>query len=83
MGRVPLTGCFPFFLLKGEDFMRQYSYDGPVMEFETCVANRWKASTYAVSDKKAKSNLAYQYKKKNNKVQNSRITLPGNVVLVR
>ena len=50
--------------------MNLYLYDGPVMEFDTCVANRWKASTYAVSEKKAKSNLAYQYKKKNNKVPN-------------
>lgn len=63
--------------------MKQYSYDGPVMEFETCVANRWKASTYAVSEKKARSNLAYQYKKKNNKVPNSKITLPGPLVLVQ
>ena len=30
-------------------------------------SNRWKASTYSVSEKKAKSNFAYQYKKKNNK----------------
>ena len=63
--------------------MKQYSYDGPVMEFDTCVTIRWKASTYAVSEKKAKSNLAYQYKKENNKVPNSKITLPGNVVLVQ
>ncbi len=63
--------------------MNQYSYDGPVMEFETCVADCWKASTYAVSEKKAKSNLAYQYKKKNNKIPSTKITLPGNIVLVQ
>ena len=63
--------------------MNKYSYDGPVMEFDTCVAHNWKASTYAVSEKKAKSNLAYQYKKKNNKVPNVKITLPGNLVLVQ
>ena len=63
--------------------MNLYVYDGPVMEFETCVSNRWKASTYAVSEKKAKNNLAYQFKKKNNKVPNSKITLPGKVVLVQ
>ena len=61
--------------------MNLYLYDGPVMEFDTYVANRWKASTYAVSEKKARSNLAYQYKKKNNKVPNSKITLPGPLVL--
>lgn len=40
-----------------------YSYDGPVMEFERCITNHWKASTYAVSEKKARSNLTFQYKK--------------------
>lgn len=44
--------------------MNQYAYDGPVMEFDTCVASRWKGSTYAESESKARSNLAYQYKKK-------------------
>lgn len=43
--------------------MNRYVYDGPVMEFDTCVTRRWKASTYAVSEKKAKSNLAYRFKK--------------------
>lgn len=45
--------------------MNQYMYDGPVMEFDTCVANRWQGSTYAASEKKARSNLVYQFKKKN------------------
>ena len=63
--------------------MNRYSYDGPVMEFDTCVANSWKASTYAVSEKKAKNNLAYQFKKKNNKIPNTQISLPGNLVLVQ
>lgn len=62
--------------------MNEYSYDGPVMEFDTCVARRWKASTYAVSEKKARSNLIYRFKKENNRLPNMRITLPGKVVLV-
>ena len=33
--------------------MNQYLYDGPVMEFNTCIASRWKASTYAPSEKKS------------------------------
>ena len=45
--------------------MNLYLYDGPVMEFDNCVANRWTASTRAVSEKKARSNLTYQFKKKN------------------
>jgi len=63
--------------------MKQYSYDGPVMEFDRCVANRWKASTYAVSEKKARSNLTYQYKKRNNKLPNTMITLPGQLILIQ
>ena len=63
--------------------MKQYSYDGPVMEFDRCIANRWKASTYAVSEKKARSNLTYQYKKRNNKLPNTMITLPGQIILIK
>lgn len=62
--------------------MNQYMYDGPVMEFETCVAYRWQGSTYAVSEKKARSNLAYQFKKKNNRISGAKITLPGKVKMV-
>ena len=63
--------------------MKQYLYDGPVMEFDRCIANRWKASTYAVSEKKARSNLTYQYKKRNNKLPNTMITLPGKLILIK
>ena len=57
--------------------MNQYSYSGPVMEFDRCVSDNWKGSTYAVSEKKAKSNLAYQFKKQNNRIAATRISLPG------
>lgn len=62
--------------------MNQYEYDGPVMIFDTCVASRWKGSTYAVSERKARSNLAYQFKKMHNRVPGARITLPGKIVAV-
>lgn len=62
--------------------MNQYMYDGPVMEFETCIASRWRGSTYAVSENKARSNLAYQFKKNNNRISGARITLPGKVKMV-
>lgn len=62
--------------------MNQYMYDGPVMEFDICVANRWQGSTYAVSEKKARNNLAYQYKKKNNRTPGTKITLPGKIVKI-
>ena len=62
--------------------MNLYSYDGPVMAFGTCIMNRWKASTYAVSESKARNNLAYQFKLKYNKTPNAKVNLPGKVVLV-
>lgn len=43
--------------------MKQYSYDGPVMEFDRCIANRWKASTYAVSEKKREAILLINTRK--------------------
>lgn len=59
----------------------QYTYDGPVMEFGNCVVNRWKAKTHAVSEQKARSNLAYQFKKENNRLPTAKVSLPGRIVL--
>lgn len=56
---------------------KQYVYAGPVKEFDTIIAENWQGSTYAVSESKARSNLAYQYKKTHNKTADSKITLPG------
>ena len=41
--------------------MNQYAYNGPVMEFGKCIANNWAGSTYAASEKKAKSNFCLLY----------------------
>ena len=41
----------------------KYTYDGPVLEFDTLVASHWKGETMAPSKQKARSNLAYQFKK--------------------
>lgn len=60
--------------------MKEYQYDGPVMRFEDCIQNRWKASTYAISESKAKSNLAYRFKKENGLTPNAKITLPGKLI---
>lgn len=57
----------------------KYSYDGPVMEFNRCVADHWKGETMAISAKKAKSNLIYQYKKKNGRIVGTKVTLPAKV----
>ena len=60
--------------------MQKYTYTGPVMEFDICIANNWRGSTYASSSAKAKSNLTYQFKKKYNRMPNAKITLPGNII---
>ena len=59
-----------------------YVYDGPVLIFGKCVANRWKSKTIASSESKARSNLAYQFKKNNNRVPASKITLPGKLLVI-
>lgn len=61
--------------------MNKYLYDGPVMEFDICIQHRWQGSTYAVSEKKARSNLAYQYKRSSNRTPNTKITLLGKITL--
>ncbi len=61
---------------------QKYVYEGPVMIFENCVADRWRGETMAPTAEKARSNLAYQFKKQNNKVAGSKITLPGKLKMV-
>lgn len=61
--------------------MNRYIYDGPVMFFDSCVCGKWQSETMATSEKKAKSNLAYQYKRNNNLVPSAKITLPGKLQL--
>lgn len=60
--------------------MDTYSYTGPVMIFDLCITSWWEASTHAVSEKKARSNLVYQFKKKYNYGVNTKISLPGKII---
>ena len=62
--------------------MPKYFYDGPVMEFNTCFANLWKGETFAPSESKARSNLAYQFKKNNKRIASSQITSPGQLIAI-
>lgn len=59
----------------------EYSYEGPVEVFGKCVAQHWSGTTYAPSEKKARSNLAYQYKKENNKTPGAQVKLPGKITV--
>ena len=57
--------------------MAKYIYKGPVMAFGRCIADNWEGETVAPSVGKARSNLAYQFKKFNNQSPNAKITFPG------
>lgn len=61
--------------------MALYSYNGPVLEFDRIVANNWEAQTYATSEAKARTNLAYQFKRDTGRVPRTKITLPGKIVV--
>lgn len=63
--------------------MQKYSYDGPVEEFGKCITNRWQGVTYAISERKARSNLAYQYKRQFKKVTNTKVNLPGKLTITQ
>lgn len=56
--------------------MSKWIYDGPVTVFGKLIGN-WRGETIASSEKKARSNLAYQFKKQNNRTASAVIDLPG------
>lgn len=62
--------------------MNKYVYNGPVLEFDKIVANHWSGSTMAVSEKKARCNLAYQFKMEYGRVPRSNITIPGKLTII-
>lgn len=67
-----------------DEIMNLYAYDGPVMMFGRCVFDHFRSETWAISEKKALCNLAYQYKKKANLSTDAKIRLkPENLVLKR
>lgn len=61
--------------------MNVYFYEGPVLEFDRIVANHWSASTRAISEKKARCNLAYQFKMEYGREPRSKITIPGKLII--
>lgn len=60
--------------------MDLYLYKGPVMEFGKLIDRDWFGRTYAPSDKKAMSNLKYQFKMQTGRMPGSKISLPGALV---
>ncbi len=61
--------------------MQQYQYDGPVFQFDKCIQYRWKATTFAHTEAKAKNNLAYRYKQEKGLKPNTKIALPAKMTL--
>ena len=61
--------------------MPKYSYSGPVMVFGKLVGN-WKGETFADNESKAKSNLAYQFRKQNNRAMNTVIEFPNKLKII-
>ena len=59
--------------------MDKYAYDGPVRMYENLLTSHWKAETVAESEAKARSNLAYQYKKAHGLDLSTKITLTGKI----
>lgn len=63
--------------------MKKYRYDGPVMNDDRCIQENWKGETMAVSEKRAKSNLLYRWKKQNGYAVQASISLPMSLIIVR
>lgn len=56
---------------------QKYLYDGPVESFGKCITQRWSGFTYADTERKARNNLTYQYKRRYGLDLRTRIKLPG------
>ena len=70
--------------ITADEIMNHYKYDGPVMMFGRCIFDHFRSETWANSEKKALSNLAYQYKVKANLSTDAKIKLePKKLVLKR
>lgn len=57
--------------------MKHYIYDGAVLNMGKIIKDKWRGETYAISDKKAISNLCYQFKKQYGFMRSAKITLYG------
>ena len=61
---------------------QRYGYEGAVTVFGRIVDNSWYGETAAVSEKKARSNLAYQFKFENKLLPSAKVDLPGELYLI-
>lgn len=56
-----------------------YEYRGPVRIFEEIVNSDWHGYTYAMTEKQARNNLTYQYKRQRGLIPETKVTLTGKV----
>lgn len=64
--------------------MEKYEYDGQVLnKYGQIISYKFKAYTMAESEKKARSNFLYQYKKSNGLALHTKIDLPGKIQLAK
>lgn len=56
-----------------------YWYKGPVLVFDKLHSNSWSAMTVAPSEKKARSNLSYQYRQQCNLARSIPVKLTGEI----
>lgn len=59
---------------------RLFRYTGAVLLYGKPVSDRWSAETYAVSEKKATSNLEFRYKRKFGYTSTAMVKLAGKPV---
>lgn len=57
----------------------KYFYDGPVLIFDKIATDHWHGETMAPSENRARTNLAYQFKKKHDLVPGAKVNLPGQI----
>ena len=60
--------------------MKTYMYRGPVLSYDKIIRYQWEAETTAASPKKARSNLAYRFKKMNGLEPTAKIMLTGTLM---
>ena len=62
-----------------EKVKKLYTYRGAVYLWDALSDYRWSASTFAVSEKQARNNMAHQYKVGMGLNANVRVTLPDKI----
>lgn len=64
------------------DEVKLWRYSGPIAVFGKVIEVRYSAETYAISEKKARSNIAYQYKRDRNLNVSSNVALLDKVIAI-